>query len=40
MASDGALSQHLSNQLIDELEAADVVVIGMPMHNFTVPFVL
>lgn len=40
MASEGALSQRLSNQLIDELEAADVVVIGTPMHNFTVPSVL
>lgn len=30
----------LSDQLIAELEAANVVVIGTPMHNFTVPSVL
>jgi FMN-dependent NADH-azoreductase len=27
----------LSDQLIKELEAADVVVIGAPMHNFSIP---
>lgn len=27
----------LSNQLIDELKAADTVVIGAPMYNFMVP---
>ena len=26
----------LSDQLVDELEAADVVVIGSPMHNFSI----
>ena len=30
----------LSDQLIAELDAADFVVIGTPMHNFTVPSVL
>ena len=30
----------LSDELIGELEAADLVVIGTPMHNFTVPSVL
>lgn len=30
----------LSEELIGELEAADMVVIGTPMHNFTVPSVL
>ncbi|WP_137176087.1 FMN-dependent NADH-azoreductase [Massilia sp. HP4] len=29
----------LSEQLIGELESADVVVIGMPMNNFTMPSV-
>ncbi|MFI5445354.1 FMN-dependent NADH-azoreductase [Polaromonas sp. UC242_47] len=29
-----------SEALIQELESADVVVIGMPMHNFTVPSAL
>lgn len=33
-------SMILSNTLVDELEAADVVVIGTPMHNFTVPYAL
>ncbi|EEX32820.1 FMN-dependent NADH-azoreductase [Vibrio coralliilyticus ATCC BAA-450] len=27
----------LSNQLIDELKAADTIVIGAPMYNFMVP---
>ncbi|KOO09745.1 FMN-dependent NADH-azoreductase, partial [Vibrio xuii] len=27
----------LSNQLIDELKAADQVIIGAPMYNFMVP---
>ena len=27
----------LSNQLIDELNAADTLVLGAPMYNFTVP---
>lgn len=31
----GSLAQ--SEELIRELESADVVVIGTPMHNFTVP---
>ncbi|MGF6233498.1 FMN-dependent NADH-azoreductase [Inquilinus ginsengisoli] len=30
----------VSDELIQELESADVVVIGTPMHNFTVPSVL
>jgi FMN-dependent NADH-azoreductase len=30
----------LSEQLIQEVEAADVLVIGTPMNNFTVPSVL
>lgn len=30
----------LSDILIDELEAADIVVIDTPIHNFTVPSVL
>lgn len=34
----GALSR--SEELIQELENADVVVIGTPMHNFTVPSAL
>jgi FMN-dependent NADH-azoreductase len=34
----GAMSQ--SEELIQELENSDVVVIGTPMHNFTVPSVL
>lgn len=29
-----------SDRLITELEAASVIVIGTPMHNFTVPAVL
>ena len=34
----GALD--LSEALIQEVEAADVIVIGAPMHNFSVPSVL
>jgi FMN-dependent NADH-azoreductase len=34
----GSLSQ--SEELIQELESSDVVVIGTPMHNFTVPSAL
>ena len=30
----------LSNTLIDELEASDILVIATPMHNYTVPSVL
>ena len=37
-ASDSAMD--LSETLIREVEAADVVVIGTPMNNFTVPSVL
>lgn len=33
-------AHQLSEELIAELEAADVVVIGTPMHNFTLPSVL
>lgn len=36
--SNGAMQ--LSEQLIQEVEAADVLVIGTPMNNFTVPSVL
>jgi FMN-dependent NADH-azoreductase len=28
---------HLSDQLVDELLAADIYVIGVPMYNFSVP---
>lgn len=38
MAAGGTLA--LSEQLIRELEAADAVVIGTPMHNYTVPSAL
>lgn len=31
---------HYSELLVDELEAADTIVIGVPMHNFGVPSVL
>jgi FMN-dependent NADH-azoreductase len=34
----GALD--VSEALIQEVEAADVIVIGTPMHNFTIPSVL
>jgi FMN-dependent NADH-azoreductase len=37
-AGDDALGRSLA--LIDELKRADVVVIGTPMHNYTVPSVL
>lgn len=41
LASDqAAAATSLSEQLIREVEAADVVVIGTPMNNFTVPSVL
>ena len=33
-------SAALSEELIQELESADIVVIGTPMHNFTVPSTL
>jgi FMN-dependent NADH-azoreductase len=33
-------SMALSEELIRELESADMVVIGTPMHNFTVPSAL
>jgi FMN-dependent NADH-azoreductase len=33
-------SLDLSEALIREVEAADVIVIGTPMHNLTVPSVL
>ncbi|MGF7156003.1 FMN-dependent NADH-azoreductase [Novosphingobium gossypii] len=39
-AADSAVYKNLSDPLIDELERADVVVIGTPMHNFTIPSVL
>jgi FMN-dependent NADH-azoreductase len=34
----GSISQ--SDELIQELETADIVVIGTPMHNFTIPSAL
>ncbi|MDL2406992.1 NAD(P)H-dependent oxidoreductase [Rhizobium calliandrae] len=33
-------SLDVSEKLIQEVEAADVIVIGTPMHNFTVPSVV
>ncbi|AZG09114.1 flavodoxin family protein [Pigmentiphaga sp. H8] len=36
--ADGAM--RLSERLIQEVEAADILVIGTPMNNFTVPSVL
>jgi FMN-dependent NADH-azoreductase len=39
-ARGGLPSLQLSDQLIGELKQADCVVIGTPMHNFTVPSVL
>jgi FMN-dependent NADH-azoreductase len=33
-------SMILSNHVVEELEAADIVVIATPMHNFTVPYAL
>jgi len=38
VSQDGSAAR--SNELIQELESADVVVIATPMHNFTVPSVL
>jgi FMN-dependent NADH-azoreductase len=38
VAREGSMA--LSEELIQELESADVVVIGTPMHNFTVPSAL
>jgi len=35
-----AAATRLSERLIQEIEAADVLVIGTPMNNFTVPSVL
>jgi FMN-dependent NADH-azoreductase len=35
-----AAAQALSNQLISELKAADVLVIGAPMYNFGIPSTL
>jgi len=39
-AGRSAESLQLAEQLIDEAERADVIVIGTPMNNFTVPSVL
>jgi FMN-dependent NADH-azoreductase len=39
-ARGGPPSLLISDQLIEELRRADCVVIGTPMHNFTVPSVL
>lgn len=33
-------SMGISEELIQELESSDIVVIGTPMHNFTVPAAL
>jgi FMN-dependent NADH-azoreductase len=38
ISRDGSISR--SDELIEELESSDVVVIGTPMHNFTVPSAL
>jgi FMN-dependent NADH-azoreductase len=38
--ADYAAAVLLAEQLIDEIERSDVVVIGTPMNNFTVPSVL
>lgn len=38
VSQDGSMA--LSEQLVRELESADFVVIGTPMHNFTVPSTL
>ena len=38
VSQDGSMA--LSEQLVRELESADFVVIGTPMHNFTVPSAL
>jgi FMN-dependent NADH-azoreductase len=40
LAAPPAGALELSEALIQEVEAADVIVIGTPMHNFTVPSVL
>ncbi|MFV0277106.1 MAG: FMN-dependent NADH-azoreductase [Parahaliea sp.] len=39
-AEQSVTAVRLSEQLISEVEAADVLVIGTPMNNFTVPSVL
>ncbi len=39
-AAQSTLATCLSEQLIEEIEAADVIVLGTPMNNFTVPSVL
>ena len=38
ISQEGSMAQ--SEELIQELESSDVVVIGTPMHNFTVPSAL
>lgn len=38
MFPDGSMAR--SEELIEELEGADIVVIATPMHNFTVPAAL
>lgn len=38
ISQEGSMAQ--SEELIQELESSDVVVIGTPMHNFTIPSVL
>jgi FMN-dependent NADH-azoreductase len=35
-----ATARDLSNELIDELKSADIIVIGAPMYNFGIPSVL
>jgi FMN-dependent NADH-azoreductase len=39
-AGRSAEALQLAEQLIDEVESSDVIVIGTPMNNFTVPSVL
>ncbi|MBZ9856458.1 NAD(P)H-dependent oxidoreductase [Mesorhizobium sp. CA13] len=40
LASPPKGSLDISEALIEEVEAADVIVIGTPMHNFTIPSAL
>lgn len=37
MAAMGGTALHRSDELIEQLESADLVVLGTPMNNFTVP---
>ncbi|WP_312032749.1 NAD(P)H-dependent oxidoreductase [Sinorhizobium psoraleae] len=40
LAAPPKVSLDVAEALIREVEAADVIVIGTPMHNFTIPSVL